>query len=114
MDYVIEISNGSIIRRFLAFIIDYVILLPFILILYQFWKDKLFSGQSIGNKLMKLQLIDFKTGTSPSFLKIFIKNIIFLITLGLGSLLMFLNDGRRGLGDIICSTMLIKKVNLNK
>lgn len=111
MSSVIELSNGSIIRRFISFIIDYIILAPFILILYQFWKDKLWNGQSIGNKLVKIQLIDFKTGGSPSFLKVVIKNIIFLITLGLGSLLIFLNDGNRSLGDIVCSTIIVKTFN---
>ena len=112
MSYMVEISNGSLIRRLIAFIIDYIILAPFIVILYQLWKDKLWSGQSIGNKIVRMQLIDFKTGKKPSFLKVLIKNIIFIITLGLGSLLLFFNDGRRGLGDLICSTHLIKKVNI--
>ncbi len=109
MSSVIEISNSSIMRRFSSFIIDYILLAPLIIILYQFWKEKLWNGQSIGNKIVKIQLIDFKTGKKPSLFKIIMKNILFLITLGFGSLLIFLNDGRRNLGDILCSTMLVKK-----
>lgn len=112
MSYVVEIKQGSILRRFISFIIDYILLLPLILILYHLWKDKLWNGQSIGNKITRIQLIDFNTGKKPSFFKILLKNIIFLLTLGLGSLIMFFNEGRRGLGDIICSTLLIKSVKL--
>lgn len=109
MSQVIEISNGSILRRIISFIIDYIILIPLVFILYPLWKEKLFGGQSIGNKIAGVKLIDFKTGRKPSLFKVLLKNIIFLVTLGLGSLLLFLNDGRRGLGDLICSTYLIRK-----
>lgn len=109
-----EISNSSFIRRFISFIIDYIILLPLIFILYQVWKDYLWNGRSIGNKITGNQLVDFKTSKKPSILKIVVRNVIFLLTLGLGFLLVFFNDSRRGLGDLICSTFLVKKVKFNK
>ena len=112
MSYVVEIKPSSIYRRIISFIIDYIILLPFVIILYQLWKDNLWNGQSIGNKIVKIQLIDFKTGKKPSFNKVVIKNVLFILSLGLGSFIMFFNDGRRGLGDLICSTFLIKSVNV--
>lgn len=109
MSQVIEIKNSSLLRRIISFVIDYIMLLPLVLVLYPLWKDKLFGGQSIGNKIVGIELIDFKTGKKPSFFKVLVKNIIFIITLSLGSLFLFFNDGRRGLGDIICSTYLIRK-----
>ena len=112
MSFAVEITNASLIRRIISFIIDYVILLPFILILYPLWKDILWNGQSFGNKIVGLRLIDFKTGKRPSFLRILVKNMIFILTLSLGSVFLFMNDGRRGLGDLLTSTILVTNFKL--
>lgn len=112
MSFAVEITNASLIRRVFSFIIDYVILLPFILILYPLWKDILWNGQSIGNKIMGIKLIDFKTGKRPSFLRILCKNMIFILTIGLASVFLFVNDSRRGLGDLLSSTFLVTNFKL--
>jgi uncharacterized RDD family membrane protein YckC len=112
LNAIIEITNGSILRRISSFIVDYIILLPLVLILYQLWKDVLWNGQSIGNKIFKIQIIQFKTGKKPSIFRIVLKNAVFILTIGLGSLFVLFNDSRRSLGDIICSTIMISRIDV--
>ena len=107
MDTVVELKNASLIRRFFSFIIDYILLIPLILILYQLWKEKLWQGQSIGNKIMKIKVIDNKTGKKPSLIKIIIKNLVFILTIGLGTITIPANDGRRGLQDILSGILTV-------
>ena len=107
MTFVVQIHSAPIKKRVLSFIIDFLLLLPFILIGYQFWKEALWDGQSIGNRLVKIKLIHTDSGKKPSLKRIFLRNLVFIITLTLGSLFIFLNDGKRGLSDLLTKTMVI-------
>lgn len=45
--------------------------------IYPFFKDFIFKEGSIGNKIMKIQIIDIHTGKKPRKLKLMARNIFF-------------------------------------
>ena len=109
---IIEIQPAPKFKRIISFIIDYILLLPLFLVLYPLWKDMIWDGRSIGNRVVGLQVINATTGKVPSKKRIIFRNFFFIITLTLSSLYLFFNDGKRGLGDRIVDTMVIRNVNV--
>ena len=76
---------------------------------FLFYKD-CFDGKSIGKRILKLQVIDCKTGQAASPLKCFVRNLSYLLNL-FDLLPMFYHFHGRRLGDYITNTCVIEYDN---
>lgn len=121
-------------KRFLSFLLDTVITLPiyflfvytgylvgedelfikaffnllFILILITFWI--IFEGQTPGQMIMKIKIIDEKSKKKIGIVQSFIRAFGYItcnLTLGIGFLFMFFDKKKRGLHDMIALTSVI-------
>ena len=75
------------------------------LALYFFFCKDCINGRSIAKRVLKLQIIDNKTGESASALKCFIRNI-FIIIWPVEGIVALINPSRR-IGDYVAGTKLV-------
>lgn len=70
------------------------------------------SAQSPGLKAYDLYLIDIKSGKKPSFFRIILRYIIFIISFGLliGLVISFLRKDTLNLHDILSQSCIVRKV----
>ncbi len=114
--------------RSLAFLIDLILYLAlfygldaishfwavFLSMLYIVFRDGFFSGQSLGKKVMHLQVIH-TDGRPIHFIDSSFRNVLFLfyvlfpVTLVLEAIVLIRNPDRRRLGDRIAKTMVVRK-----
>lgn len=78
-----------------------------ILMAYLLFSDALANGQSLGKRLLKIKVVDFKTGKPCSVLQSFLRNVT--IFLGLFDLIFLISRYRRRFGDFLASTLVIKE-----
>ncbi len=74
---------------------------------YLLLQDALPNGQSIGKRVMKLSVINIKTGQPCSLFASFVRNI-FLWFLGIIDLLFVTSRYRQRLGDKVANTVVVK------
>jgi uncharacterized RDD family membrane protein YckC len=75
------------------------------LILYLFLADGLENGQSIGKKVMKISVVDTRTGVPCTFGQSFIRNVVLM--LGIIDWIFIFGEKRQRLGDKAANTMVI-------
>ena len=76
-------------------------------IIYFLLSDALPEGQSVGKKLLKIQVVSQKTRQPCSLFQSFLRNVTF--PLGVFDWVFILFGSHRRLGDFIASTIVIKK-----
>lgn len=122
-----------LIKRIIAFIVDVFAITMFIMIphfmtifirsplfnlgifglqLTLFLCKDCFDGQSVGKRLMKIQVVDRQTGNSVSSWRLIIRNI-FIILWMIEGLVLIITNGRR-LGDMLAKTKVIHQGNSKK
>lgn len=75
---------------------------------YLLFQDALPNGQSIGKRVMKLSVVNIKTGKPCSFIGSAVRNA-FLLFFGIIDLLLILSRYKQRLGDKVASTVVIKE-----
>lgn len=73
---------------------------------YFLLSDSLPNGQSIGKKLLKMRVVNGKTGEACSVVQSFLRNITF--PLGIFDWVFIFFGSHRRLGDFLASTIVIK------
>lgn len=110
--------------RSLAFLIDLIVytalfyglggLGPFLSMLYILFRDGIFSGQSIGKKVMGIQAVH-TDGRPIHFVDSSFRNVLFIfyilfpLFIVVETIAMFRNPEHRRLGDRIASTHVVRK-----
>lgn len=89
----------------------------FIMLLYHFFLEWLFKGQTIGKKYRKIKVIH-KSGVEASVFQLLIRNLVRLVDsiYGLGLLVVFISKKSQRLGDLAAGTIVVKtsdETNLN-
>ncbi|WP_075603860.1 RDD family protein [Saccharicrinis aurantiacus] len=81
----------------------------FAAMLYYFFMEWLFKGQTIGKKYQKIKVIH-KSGTDASIFQLLIRNLIrvFDSIYGLGLLVIFFSKKSQRLGDLAAGTIVVK------
>lgn len=90
----------------------------FIAMLYHFFMEWLFRGQTFGKRYRKIKVIH-KSGTEASVFQLLVRNLIRFIDsiYGLGLLVIFFSQKSQRLGDLAAGTIVVRqneKVNLNQ
>lgn len=85
-------------------------LVPFIpmyafIIIYSFFADGMFDGQSVGKKLMKLRVVGFETDEPGSYMQSFLRNITGF--LWIFDYLPLLKGDKRRAGDYLAKTKVV-------
>lgn len=73
---------------------------------YFLFSDSLPNGQSIGKKLLKMRVVNGKTGEACSVVQSFLRNITF--PLGIFDWVFIFFGSHRRLGDFLASTIVVK------
>ncbi len=76
-------------------------------LVYFLFADGISSGQSIGKKLLKLQVLNKSTLQPCSYFESFLRNVTF--PLGIFDWIFILTKSSRRLGDYLASTIVIRK-----
>ena len=81
----------------------------FVALLYHFFMEWLFKGQTIGKKYRKIRVIH-KNGSTASVFQLLIRNLIRFIDsiYGLGLLVIFFTKKSQRLGDLAAATVVVK------
>lgn len=90
----------------------------FLAMLYHFFMEWLFKGQTFGKKYRNIKVIH-KSGTEASVFQLLVRNLIRFIDsiYGLGLLVIFFTKKSQRLGDLAAGTIVVRqneKVNLNQ
>ena len=84
-------------------------MLPAVFFLYWFFQDGLKSGQSFGKRMLSIRVINSKDGTSCTYRKSFLRNLLLLIPI-----INFIDIGfmfgkkQQRLGDMLAGTYVVK------
>lgn len=70
-------------------------------------KDLLFTNKSFGKKILKIEVVDADTGKNPKKWKLILRNFFLVFAVPIEIILFF--AGSRRLGDAICNTIVIRK-----
>lgn len=116
----ISIITNLIIRFFYEYknndtLIIVISIVSFFVFLYHFFLEALMSGQTIGKRVQKIQVMH-KSGREASVLNYFIRNLIRPIDMiyGIGALIMLLNKNSLRIGDFAAGTIVVKKDEITK
>jgi uncharacterized RDD family membrane protein YckC len=74
---------------------------------YFLFADGFYGGQSYGKRAMKIAVVDASTGQPCTFMKSFIRNILYIL-LGIIDWIFIFGANRQRLGDMAANTIVIK------
>ncbi len=84
-------------------------ILGFVMLLYHFFMEWFFKGQTIGKRYRNIKVIH-KSGVEASVFQLLIRNLIRIVDsiYGLGLLVVFLSKKSQRLGDLAAGTLVVK------